>query len=122
MGRKTRRTKEKETGRRVTMTDQLVSQIKIAETGIMDARPATKLVPIYLVMFEDKKKSNFIATRFDEHPAYIKAVGFFSNKTEVEIKNEFRELVKNAQKTDLTEIYVPWQRIQQITSLVFQPR
>src|SRR5271165_1168387 len=100
------------------MADQLVSQIKIPETGIMDSRPAQKQLPVYLVTFEDKKVANFVAVRVDEHPAYAKVQGFFSTKSETEIKNEFRELVKTVPTTEYTEVWLPWQRLRSIMSLV----
>src|SRR5882762_1923730 len=89
-----------------------------------DFRVAAKIIPTYLVTLENTAKKgeiHFLATKFDEHSNNCaKFVGFYSIEPSDKIISEYKELIKNTDKTNFVEVLVPWNRIVNIRSLVFQ--
>lgn len=99
-------------------SDAVISPVSITS----EFKVATKIIPTYLVHLEMEKKVNrFIATKFDEHSSNCaKFIGFYCDSPSELIISEYKELIKNTDRTKFVEILVPWNRIVNITSLVFQ--
>lgn len=103
------------------------TDISITPTNITsEFRVATRIAPTYLVSLESEAlrrgaKENFVAVKFDDtSTCYAKFVGFYSNETSDKITAEYKTLVENTDKTNFVEVMIPWDRVINIKSLVFQ--
>ena len=99
-----------------------------------------KLVPIYLVSFENpilNKEVEFVVTKLDDTNQYcIKIVGInkeflFKNKSlkkekeKLKLNNselDYKEMLKSVDKELYEEIMVPWQRVISIKNLMFKSK
>lgn len=95
-----------------------------------------KLVPIYLVSFENpilNKEVEFVVTKLDDTNQYcIKIVGInkeflFKNKSlkKEKLNNselDYKEMLKSVDKELYEEIMVPWQRVISIKNLMFKSK
>jgi len=80
--------------------------------------------PAYLVTFEASGKTKskfFIAIEKPEfQDAFIQVKGIFSEVSEEEIINSFGEILTQAGKESILEMYFPWHKIVSVRSLVFK--
>lgn len=81
------------------------------------------MTPTYLVVLEPesgKALSYFVATRFDEHQAYAKFVGFMTKVPEADIINDIVGVLEKAPKEDYVETWIPWGQIKKVRSLTYR--
>lgn len=80
--------------------------------------------PVYLLTFENPGKSKakfFIAIEKPEfQDAFVQVKGVFSEASEDEIINSFADILTQAGKESILEMYFPWHKISSIRSLVFK--
>ena len=92
---------------------------------IVPTSPPKPMTTTYLVVLEPesgKALSYFVATRFDEHQAYGKFVGFYCNAPENDIINDTVGVLERAPKEDYIEAWFPWGQIKKVRSLVYRHR
>lgn len=100
--------------------DYAVQQITSVITS-----PSKPLTPTYLVVLEPesgKALSYFVATRFDEHQAYAKFVGWYAKVPEENIINDTQLLLDTTPKDEYIEVWFPWSQIKKVRSLVYRHR
>jgi hypothetical protein len=92
--------------------------ISLSPTGTPNYQAAAKLVPSYLITFNDN--TFFIATKCDAIESYCKCVGFYYNGTEDAAISNYDEIIKSIDPKYITEIILTYHTIKSIRSLVYK--
>jgi hypothetical protein len=79
--------------------------------------------PCYLITLDvaGKSKGSFFITldKPEILNGFVQVKGFYSDESESDIVANFGELVRIAPKEKIVEVYLPWHRIHNMRSLVF---
>lgn len=95
----------------------------IQQVSTVPTSPPKPMTPTYLVVIEPetgKALSYLVATRFDEHQAYAKFVGFYCKAPEADIINDTMGVLEKASKEDYIECWLPWGQIKKVRSLTYR--
>lgn len=109
------------------MTDKdfvIESQMRVPEGSIISAKP------YYLITLTEKsgkgkkeEQRRFIALDLPRmEMAHVQTKGIYVDATEEKILEDFRALIQETPRDQITELFIPWHSIINIRSLVFKAK
>jgi len=98
--------------------------ISVSVTGVPNFSVQIGNKPVYLIRLDSKDKKAheyFIATKYVESGLYISCAGFFTTSKYEDIRKNFKTEVEAKLKTkDLfIDVKFPWNRIHDVTNLIY---
>jgi hypothetical protein len=86
--------------------------------------------PCYLITLDEKTgvgknitHRRFIAVDLPTlMPSYIQTKGYYTEAEEEMVVKEFKNILQGMDKEQMIELYVPWQHIKHIRSLIFKAK
>jgi hypothetical protein len=87
-----------------------------------------KIKPCYLITLEDANGKTKNLTRLisidkpEFLPGFVQVKGLFCDQDEDTIINSFSDILTNAKKELILELYLPWHRIHSVRSLIFKAK
>lgn len=101
------------------------NDIAIGITASLPTAGAMSKKPVYLITLE---KTGNVTKRFltldkpESLNGFVQAKGIYSDSSEDEISKNFSDILTNAKKESIIEIYFPLHKISSMRSLVFKAK
>lgn len=99
------------------------NDIPIQHAGNAPVNIQIRSGPTYLISLKQGVTSPyFVATKIDEGPQFVKAVGFFAKKEgqEAKIITGHAKMLASAKIEDFIEIQFPWHQVNSIQNLIYR--
>ncbi len=99
------------------------SDMSIQMAGSAPANVQIRPGPVYLITLGGESLSPFfLATKIDEGPSMVKAVGIFTNKNAKQgtVTANYSIMIAAAKTEDVIEISFPWHQVISIQNLIYR--
>lgn len=99
------------------------NDMQIQQAGNAPSNVQIRTGPTYLITLGQGTVSQlFIATKIDEGPSTVKAVGFFASKTAKpqSILSNHSMMVSAAKPEEMVEMSFPWHQVCSIQNLIYR--
>jgi hypothetical protein len=99
------------------------NDMQIQITGNVPVNIQIRSGPTYLIsLAEGTISPYFLATKIDEGPSTVKAVGLFTNKNAKlqNIMSGHSTMISGAKPEDMVEMSFPWHQVHSIQNLIYR--